>query len=213
MKILNLYCCIGGNRKLWSDEHNITAIEIDPIIANEYQKKFPNDNVIVADAHKYLLENYREFDFIWSSPPCPSHSEIRRCGTYRGQQPAIYPEMDLYQQIILLQAYSRKDTKWVVENVNPYYEPLIPPTKKLHRHFYWSNFPIGNFEVTDERKHLNIKSSSTVYGFNIKNTNIKNKVKVLRNMVDPKLGKHILDCALGIIKKENEEQLELFETL
>ena len=210
MKILNLYCCIGGNRKLWGNEHEITAVEIEPTIAKEYKNNFPNDNVIIEDAHQYLLNHYKEFDFIWSSPPCPSHSEIRRCGTYRGQQPAIYPEMDLYQQIILLQAYARKDTKWVIENVNPYYEPLIPPTKKLHRHFYWSNFPIGNFEVTDERKHLNIKSNSTVYGFNIKDTDIKNKVKVLRNMVDPELGKHILECALGIIRKENEQQLELF---
>lgn len=212
MKILNLYACIGGNRKKWGNEHQVTAIEIDPLIADEYQKNYPNDIVIVGDAHQYLLDHYKEFDFIWSSPPCPSHSEIRRCGTYRGQQPAIYPEMDLYQQIILLQAYARKDTKWLIENVNPYYEPLIQPTKKLHRHFYWSNFPINNFEVTDERKHMTIKASSTVYGFNIYDTKIKNKVKVLRNMVDPDLGEHIFNCAKGIIRKQNVKQVDLFES-
>lgn len=33
MKILNLYCGIGGNRKLWGDEHEITAVEWDSNIA------------------------------------------------------------------------------------------------------------------------------------------------------------------------------------
>ncbi|HEC40865.1 MAG TPA: DNA cytosine methyltransferase, partial [bacterium] len=74
MKILNLYAGIGGNRKLWGDKHEIIAIEIDPKIAAIYQDLFPNDKVIIADAHQYLLEHFKEFDFIWSSPPCPSHS-------------------------------------------------------------------------------------------------------------------------------------------
>lgn len=69
MKILNLYAGIGGNRKLWGDEHEITAVEYDPKIAEIYQKFFPNDKVIVTDAHQYLLEHFQEFDFIWSSPP------------------------------------------------------------------------------------------------------------------------------------------------
>lgn len=64
MKILNLYAGIGGNRKLWGDEHEITAVENDPNIAKIYQEFFPNDTVIVGDAHKYLLEHYKEFDFI-----------------------------------------------------------------------------------------------------------------------------------------------------
>ena len=29
MKILNLYAGIGGNRKLWGDEHEITAVELN----------------------------------------------------------------------------------------------------------------------------------------------------------------------------------------
>ena len=36
MKILNLYCGIGGNRKLWSGDHEITAVEIDENIAPDY---------------------------------------------------------------------------------------------------------------------------------------------------------------------------------
>ncbi|MDF1498839.1 MAG: DNA cytosine methyltransferase, partial [Patescibacteria group bacterium] len=126
MKILNLYSGIGGNRKLWTpkgDDHTITAVEYKPEIAKIYQDFFPNDKVIVADAHQYLLDHYNEFDFIWSSPPCPTHSDIRRCGVKAGQYKALYPAMELYQEIILLRHFS--NGKWVVENVKPYYKPLI----------------------------------------------------------------------------------------
>jgi DNA (cytosine-5)-methyltransferase 1 len=199
MKILNLYAGIGGNRKLWKN-CDITAIEYDEEIAAVYSVLFPNDKVIVADAHQYLLDHYKEYDFIWSSPPCPTHSDIRRCGVHAGQYKAQYPQMDLYQQIILLKHFARKETKYVVENVVPYYDYLIQPTYKLHRHSYWSNFKISNFEVKTKRIHNNIRGSQTVYGFNIKDTNIKNKRKVLRNMVDPDLGLHIFNCYLFSIK-------------
>lgn len=63
MKILNLYAGIGGNRKLWGNEHDIVAVEYDTKIAKIYQDFFPDDKVIVADAHQYLLEHYKEFDF------------------------------------------------------------------------------------------------------------------------------------------------------
>ncbi len=43
MKILNLYTGIGGNRKLWGDKHEITAVEIDLKIAKIYQNFFPKD--------------------------------------------------------------------------------------------------------------------------------------------------------------------------
>ena len=76
MKILNLYAGIGGNRKLW-DNVDVTAIEISPQIAKIYQDLYPNDNVIITDAHQYLLDHYKEFDFIWTSPPCQSHSSFR----------------------------------------------------------------------------------------------------------------------------------------
>ena len=111
MNILNLYAGIGGNRKLWGDEHNITAIEYDPKTAEVYKQYFPNDNVIVTDAHQYLLEHYQDFNFIWSSPPCPTHSDIRRCGVQAGQYQAMYPDMELYQEIILLQSFTIANSK------------------------------------------------------------------------------------------------------
>jgi len=112
IKVLNLYAGIGGNRKLWKDVE-LTAIENNPEIAKIYQDFFPDDKVIVADAHQYLVEHFEEFDFIWSSPPCPTHSRIRKAT--RQQNPPIFPDMKLYEEILLLKGYF--DGKWVVENV------------------------------------------------------------------------------------------------
>ena len=203
MKILNLYAGIGGNRKLWGDEHDITAIEYDKATSDVYKSYFPNDKVIVADAHEYLLNHYKEFDFIWSSPPCPSHSDIRRCGVHAGQYEAVYPDMSLYQEIILLKNFAPVQCKFVIENVKPYYTPLIPPDAEIHRHYYWCNFNIHEFQVTDDRKHSEIKGYGEVYGFNIDKTKIKDKRKALRNMVDPELGLHILNCSMNIQQPVN----------
>ena len=106
MKILNLYACLGGNRYKWNEvksDIEVTAIELDPEAARLYKERFPNDIVIVADAHQYLLDHYKEFDFIWSSPPCPSHS---RTNNFLHSQGVIrYPDMKLYEEIIFLQTF------------------------------------------------------------------------------------------------------------
>ena len=155
MKILNLYAGIGGNRKLLGDEHEVTAIENDKSIAKIYQDFFPNDKVHVEDAHKYLLEHYKEFDFIWSSPPCPSHSRARFWGSFGENKTKIYPDMNLYQEVLFLTHYC-KSIKWVVENVKPYYEPLIEP-QESGRHCFWSNFHITNKKCESHTHNGNIK--------------------------------------------------------
>ena len=119
MEILNLYSGIGGNRKLWGNEHNITAIEQDENIAAAYQELYPNDKVIVGDAHDYLLNNYNSFDFVWSSPPCQSHSRTNYFLNARGI--VRYPDMKLYQEILLLQNFHKG--LFCVENVRGYYQP------------------------------------------------------------------------------------------
>jgi DNA (cytosine-5)-methyltransferase 1 len=191
LKVLDLYAGIGGNRKFWENVE-VTAVEINPDIAAIYQDFFPEDTVIVGDAHQYLLEHYKQFDFIWSSPPCPSHSDIRRCGVHKGQYEAIYPEMSLYQEVILLKHFAPKNTKWIIENVKPYYEPLIKATE-IQRHLFWSNFHIGNFDLKDERIHTEISGSKEVYGFSLDTYNGIDKRKALRNCVNPHLGLHILN--------------------
>jgi len=209
IKVLNLYAGIGGNRKLWTD-CEVTAVELDPEIAKIYQDFFLDDTVIVGDAHQYLLDHYKEFDFIWASPPCPSHSDIRRCGVHSNQVDAIYPEMTLYQEIILLQNFAPKRQKWIIENVVPYYEPLITPNRKLHRHYYWCNFQISEFKVVDKRKHNDIQGSSEVYGFDLNDYEINGKRKILRNMVDPELGLHIFNQALERMDARTIKQTDLF---
>jgi len=200
MKVLNLYAGIGGNRKLWKNVE-VTAIEIDPEIAKIYSDFFPNDKVIVADAHQFLLEHYKEYDFIWSSPPCPSHSDIRRCGVHKGQYEAIYPDMQLYQEIILLTHFFKG--KWCVENVRSYYKPLIMP-QLISNHYFWSNFHISNIKPDDHAIHNQIIGSNPLFGFDLSKYNVKDKRLLLRNCVSPNLGKHIFDCAF---KKKQETLL------
>ena len=191
MKILNLYAGIGGNRKLWTN-CKVTAIELDENIAKIYKDFFPNDEVIVADAHQYLLDHYKEYDFIWSSPPCQSHSSFRQniCVRFRGTKPE-YPDMKLYQEILFLQ--NNFKGKWVVENVKPYYEPLIKPTKILQRHLFWSNFDIQDKEFEkDNIRTAQIPDLQKKYGFDLSIYKLSNKRQVLRNCVEPELGLHIL---------------------
>ncbi len=201
MKILNLYAGIGGNRHLWGEEHEITAVEINSEIAGIYRSKFPNDNVIVTDAHFYLLEHYKEFDFIWSSPPCPSHSKL--CYSQKTKQ---YIDVTLYQQIILLKSWFKG--KWVIENVIPYYDYLVNPSFIIGRHPFWSNFNVTLLEV----KNIDVSRSTTKELSDYLGIPIpRYKAGItLRNSVEPKTGLHILNCALGIINENNIEQNKLF---
>ena len=213
MKILNLYACLGGNRYKWGDEHEITAVELDPELAMLYQERFPNDTVIVADAHQYLLDHYQEFDFIWSSPPCPTHSRIRfNQAKGRDNYKAEYPDMALYQEIIFLENYFLG--KYVVENVIPFYEPLIPAQQR-GRHLYWCNFilpsdlgerpPVGLVRVKDEIKVLSILHDYDFYKYKGQ----QRRDKIARNLVDYEAGKTILDTAMGIMRNLNTKQQTL----
>ena len=207
MKILNLYAGIGGNRKLWPDEHEITAIEHNEEIANIYHDFFPDDEIIITDAHQYLLENYMNYDFIWSSPPCPTHSDARRAAVQGGRYKPLYPDMKLYQEIILLKNFASKKTLWIIENVKPYYEYLISPNIILSRHPFWCNFYIYEKNIIDKRIHSNIKGSDILYGFDLSNYKINNKRQTLRNMVNPELGLYILNQAL----KKMPDEKTLFD--
>jgi DNA (cytosine-5)-methyltransferase 1 len=193
MKILNLYAGIGGNRKLWDSSHEVTAVEYDRAIATIYADLYPNDILIVGDAHDYLAKHFDQFDFIWSSPPCQSHSSFRQnIGVrYRGVEP-IYPDMKLYQEILFLQANAK--CGWVVENVKPYYEPFIKPTKEMQRHYFWSNYeiPDASFEK-DKIRSAQIPQLSELHGFDLSGYKLANKRQVLRNCVLPRLGLHVFN--------------------
>lgn len=206
MKILNLYAGIGGNRKLW-EGHEVTAVEYDPGIAAVYGDIFPKDKVVIADAHDFLLQHFDEYDFIWSSPPCPTHSKARYgLGYHGGKVDAVYPDMRLYQEIILLKHHFKG--KWCVENVMAYYKPLIEPVK-LGRHWFWTNFDVPK-DLKIEPSHIsqqskkyskspvrifNVKDYEQKLGYDLTKYDISNKRLLLRNCVEPELGLYILNAA------------------
>ena len=196
IKILNLYSGIGGNRKLWNGDIEVTAIENQENIAKIYQDFFPNDKVIVTDAHQYLLEHYMEFDFIWSSPPCPSHSRLRTMNPK--QNKPIYPDMKLYEEIIFLKKWFKG--KFVVENVKPYYKPLIE-CQEIQRHCFWANFDIAPIQIphNEDVRESVIKTKEKALGICLDGYKGIEKCKILRNCVKPELGKHIFDCAFNAI--------------
>jgi DNA (cytosine-5)-methyltransferase 1 len=193
MKVLNLYAGLGGNRRLWPDTDQVTAVEWDADIAAYYADKYPNDELIIGDAHQYLLDHYKEFDFIWTSPPCQSHSSFRfNIGVrYRGVKP-VYPEMSLWQEIIFLKSHF--EGNWVVENVKPYYKPLIEPTIELQRHLFWSNKPIKKAEFkSDTIRSSQIPDLQAHHHIDLSNYKIANKRQALRNCVVAELGKYVRD--------------------
>jgi DNA (cytosine-5)-methyltransferase 1 len=198
IKILNLYAGIGGNRKLWGGNIEVIAVENNPEIAAIYQSFFPKDKVIIVDAHQYLLEHYKEFDFIWSSPPCPTHGNLRRILVLGDKISACFPDMKLYEEIIFLQSYFKG--KWVVENVKSYYEPLIKP-QEAGRHYFWANFIIDNFKtlkgkIENKKGNTLIKKEKSL---GIKIIDYKgymgDKRTLINNCIEPELGLFIFDCA------------------
>jgi len=197
MKILNLYAGIGGNRRLWGDEHEVVAVEYDESIAAIYQDLYPNDTVIVADAHKYLLDVHRQglFDFIWSSPPCPTHSRMNFLLNQKESYTPRYPDMKLYEEIILLKAFYKG--YWVVENVKSYYDPLIEP-QVSGGHYFWANFEIPNLDT--RKKVRNDKGYTLQKKMEDKGIIIqdfhgykKDKRTLLNNAIEGELGLAILN--------------------
>lgn len=218
MKVLNLYACLGGNRYKWDEvaqevgiDLQVTAVELDSEAARLYQERFPNDIVIIADAHQYLLDHYKEFDFIWSSPPCPSHSRVRISQKSRETFVAVYPDMKLYEEILFLENYF--EGKYCVENVIPYYEPLIQAQKR-GRHLYWCNFILPN--TLSERFTQTCAGTDEVdrlcefHDYDFRQYKGEQSVqKMARNLVDYEAGRKIFETALGIISKSNTNQIEL----
>lgn len=194
MRILNLYAGIGGNRKLWGDEHEVTAVENEQYIADAYKQLYPNDTVVVADAHQYLLDHHKEFDFIWSSPPCPTHSKFNT--TLYTQGYIRYPDMTLYQEILFLKHFYKG--RWVVENVESYYEPLIKP-QATGRHYFWANFHIPKYNGRRTKIEY-VEPEELATGLGIDVSFMKDRLqrrKVLRNSVQPELGLHVFNAAKG----------------
>lgn len=160
-----------------------------------YQQFYENDTVVVSDAHQYLLDHHQEFDFIWSSPPCPTHSRANTA--LYGWGVVRYPDMSLWQEIIWLRKFFKKP--WVVENVVPYYEPLIKPTVSIDRHYFWSNFDIEPLEVKREHdvSRATKEKLAAYHGIELPE-GTKEQRKLLRNCVTPEVGLHVLKSAYSV---------------
>jgi len=195
MKVLNLYAGIGGNRHLW-EGCDVWAVEYDKKIATEYARRYPADKVVVGDAHAYLQDNYDKFDFIWSSPPCPTHS--RMWGQNRTPR---YPDMKLYEEVLFLNRWGT--CPWVVENVKPWYAPLMEPSGVVGRHVFWSNLEltwlqeppptpkgfIKDATIEDIAGYLGVEPVGICCNGN------HDPKQALRNCVHPELGLAILNLA------------------
>tara|TARA_R100001377_G_C3188299_1_gene109472 strand:- start:233 stop:844 length:612 start_codon:yes stop_codon:yes gene_type:complete len=203
MRVLNLYAGLGGNRKKWKD-CEVTAVEYDPRIAGVYSDNNPADQVVIGDAHKYLLENHERFDFIWSSPPCQSHSRMIRSGQNRKPR---YPDMKLYEEIVFLQHNSK--ALWLVENVIPFYKPLVEPTQKAGRHLFWANFNFEVDEIKSPKNFINMQNAEgssklkewlgISYEGNIYYEGNHDPAQVLRNAVHPDVGKQIMKQVMELL--------------
>ena len=203
IKILNLYGGIGGNvAALDRNIYEITTVELSPGVAAVYRNRFPTDILIIGDAKEYLLNNYYKFDIIWASPPCPTHSNVRKILVGHSLS-AVYPDMVLYQINIFLEHHFKG--KWVIENVKSYYKPLIAPTVIIDRHYYWSNFDISVIDVekTIKISHCKISDYSHIdfTGY------IGRKDTLIRNMVNEKVGLHIISCAADTVPYSYDKSL------
>jgi len=205
MNVLNLYSGVGGNRKLW-DGCKVTAVESNEKIAAVYSRLYPDDIVVIGDAHEYLRENFAEFDYIWSSPPCQTHSRMVKATRHKSRR---FPDMRLYEEILFLKHFFQGE--WVVENVAPFYEPLVEPSERVGRHLFWSSY---SFKADDVKRPSNFINLANVAGKNAlmdwldihyeENIYYKGNhcpAQVLRNCVHPKLGTQIFNAAP--ITKEN----------
>lgn len=192
MKILNLFAGIGGNRAQWGDTHQIDAVEDDESIADLYMDRFPNDNMVIGDAYNYVVLFYEEYDFIWASPPCQTHSKLMFCQPHEKRS---LPDLRLYSLILFLNAFFKG--KWVVENVAGYYKPLIKNNlKKLGRHYIWSNFPINDREFKRKYSHQESDIAKLKEEYSCQDVPLFKGMKerqILRNCVLPEMGKYILD--------------------
>jgi DNA (cytosine-5)-methyltransferase 1 len=181
----------------------VTAVELDQKIAAVYQRLNPADTVIVGDAHQYLLDNHQEFDFVWSSPPCQTHSKMAKATRHTLRR---YTDMSLYQEILFLQHFFKG--KFVVENVVPYYEPMIKPSKKIGRHLFWSNFEFDAQEVKQPKGFIrlgNLAGKKALqdwlgihYEENIYYGNNHCPGQIPRNCVHPDLGLQIYRAAISV---------------
>lgn len=131
---------------------------------------------------------------------CQANSRMIRSG--KNRKPRL-PDLLLYEFKIWFDCNYKG--KYVIENVIPYYQPVIEPTAKIGRHLFWANFPISeDFHINQPKGFINkttVKGAEELkkwlgihYKGNLYYNGNHNPGQVLANCVHPDLGKHIYDC-------------------
>ena len=147
IKIVDLFCGVGGVARgfqAYLIENGIDfeyyAIDIDNKVLKAHKVLNPYSITIRKDAYSLSDEDLQNYDFIWASPPCETHSIV---GIWRRKM-GVKPDMRLYELIDKLYNLGKP---FVVENVKPYYKPPIRPTSIANRHVLWSNLKIARIKV------------------------------------------------------------------
>lgn len=202
MRVLNAYAGIGGNRHLWPAEWDVTAVELDERVAAEYARRYPSDTVLVEDAHAFVLEHAHEFDAVWTSPPCPTHSRLAKVNASRyGKK--LEPDPRLMAEVAHL---SSIDVAYVVENVHTYYRPAILPDLVTDRHYYWMSRPplmLAPIERTIigtwEGYSTSADDLADAYGLpRLERSSVPNRVRAMRNAVVPVEGLQVAMSAFAL---------------
>lgn len=198
VSVLNAYAGIGGNRHLWPADWEITAVELDPRVAAEYARRYPADRVLVEDAHAFVLEHSGDFDAVWSSPPCPTHSRLAKVNASRRGH-ALNPDPRLWAEIEYLRDAG---SAYVVENVHVYYPPPIPPDLVTQRHWYWTSTPPLALSTLSGTSILSPNTTAlqfaTAYGLPaLPHRAVANGRKAMRNAVVPIEGLEVAQAAFN----------------
>jgi len=159
IKILDLFCGLGGVAKGFQSylrQRNIKfeyyAIDVDGRILLAHKILNPDSIVIRRDAYSFTDDELKQYDFIWASPPCETHSNLNLYNR-KNLETFKKPDMRLWK---LISRFYSLGKPFVVENVKPYYGALIKPTARVGRHFLWSNLHIKDIDF-DGVKFMDIK--------------------------------------------------------
>lgn len=200
LRVLNAYAGIGGNRHLWPASWKVTAVEYDERVAAEYARRYPDDVVLVEDAHAVVMERAAEFDAVWTSPPCPTHSRLAlNVAKRKGIEPT--PDPRLWEEIKHLSANA---ARYVVENVHTYYVPPIAPDVVTARHYYWTSnapmflTPANVLPVSGRMVGLTADAIAESYGLPLLPPgSVADRRKAMRNAVLPHEGLEIAQAAFA----------------